>query len=143
MRSTYTQLYVHCVWSTWNRLPLLKPNIREIVYAAIAKECQVLKCTLIAIGGIDDHVHLLVGYLPTVSISALMKQVKGSSSHLINSEMRPDMFFKWQSAYGAFSVSQSELDRVAAYIRNQEQHHAARSLQPSWELPNEAMNLMR
>ncbi|MGJ3251866.1 MAG: IS200/IS605 family transposase [Elainellaceae cyanobacterium] len=142
MRSSYTQLYVHCVWSTWNRLPLLTPDIREIVYGAIAKECQTLKCTPIAIGGIDDHVHLLAGYLPTISVSALMKQVKGSSSHLMNYQIRPDQFFKWQSSYSAFSVSQSGLDVVAAYIRNQEQHHTARSLQKCWELPDKAMSLM-
>ncbi|MEM9216158.1 MAG: IS200/IS605 family transposase [Cyanobacteria bacterium P01_F01_bin.150] len=135
MRSTYTQLYVHCVWATWDRLPLITPEIRETVYAAIIRDCTTMKCTVIAVGGVADHVHLLVGHPPTLAVSKLMKQVKGSSSHLVTHAIQPHKFFKWQYAYGAFSVSHQELDTVATYIRHQEQHHALKSLYPHWELP--------
>ena len=110
MRSPHTQLYAHCVWATWDRLPLLTSDIRDVVYGTIANECKKLGCHAIAIGGIDNHIHVLVRYPPTVTIAALIKQIKGSSSHFITHELRPNQFFKWQGAYGAFSISQAALD---------------------------------
>ena len=135
MRSTYTQLYVHCVWATWDRLPLITDELQKVLYAAIIRDCTAMKCTVIAIGGVADHVHLLLGHPPTLTVSKLMKQVKGSSSHLITHAVCPREFFKWQYAYGAFSISHHDLDAVAAYIRHQEEHHAHQSLYPHWELP--------
>jgi putative transposase len=95
-------------------------------------QCEVLKCTVIAIGGVEDHVHLLVGFPPTLAVSELVKKVKGTSSHLVNS--KHDDFFKWQGAYGAFTVSQRSLDKVADYIRNQEMHHQQKASIPIYEL---------
>ncbi|MEQ8537059.1 MAG: IS200/IS605 family transposase [Coleofasciculus sp. D1-CHI-01] len=134
MRSNFTQLYLHCVWATWDRLPLLTSDIQEAVYAAIIGECQQLKCTVIALGGIEDHVHLLISFLPTIAVSDLIKQVKGSSSHLVTHEIKPGEFFKWQGSYGAFTVSHNNLDQVANYIRNQPIHHRHKSIIPTWEL---------
>lgn len=134
MRANFTQLYVHCVWATWDRLPLIKPDLQQLVYAAIIHECEKLKCTVITIGGIEDHIHLLTGFPPTVNISELIKQIKGSSSHFITHEIKPNEFFKWQGSYGAFTVSYSEIDRVAHYIRNQAEHHLQKSIISSWEL---------
>ena len=127
-------MYLHCVWATWDRLPLITPNIQKVVYAAIIKQCEQLKCTVIAIGGIEDHVHLLTGFTPTLTVSNLIKQIKGSSSHLITHEIKPDEFFKWQGSYGAFTVSHEMLDKVANYIRNQEIHHRQKSIIPTWEI---------
>jgi putative transposase len=123
MRSNFIQMYIHCTWATWDRLPIITPDIQEALYSVIIKECRELKCEPIAIGGISDHIHLLTGFTSTVAISELMKQVKGSSSHFINHEIKPDNFFKWQGAYGAFTVSHNSLDPVVHYIKNQEQHH--------------------
>ena len=134
MRSNFTQLYLHCVWATWDRLPLITPDIQEAVYAVIIGECQQLKCTVIALGGIEDHVHLLTSFSPTLAVSDLIKQVKGSSSHLVTHEINPGEFFKWQGSYGAFSVSHDNLDQVANYIRNQPIHHRQKSIIPTWEL---------
>jgi putative transposase len=132
MRSNFTQMYVHCVWATWNREPLITSEIQPMIYAAIGQQCQMLKCSVIAVGGVEDHIHLLVGFPPTLAISALVKQVKGSSSHLANGHT--DRFFKWQGAYGAFMVSHRSLDRVADYIRNQPIHHQQKSVIPVYEL---------
>ncbi len=134
MRSNFTQLYLHYVWSTWDRLPLITPDIQKVVYAAVIQECEQLKCTVIAVGGVEDHVHLLTSFLPTLSVSELIKQIKGSSSHLINHEVKPDEFFKWQGSYGAFTVSHNDIDRAANYIRNQSTHHRQKSIIPTWEL---------
>ena len=127
-------MYLHCVWATWDRLPLITPNIQKVVYAAIIKQCEQLKCTVIAISGIEDHVHLLTGFPSTLTVSNLIKKIKGSSSHLITLEIKPDEFFKWQGSYGAFTVSHEMLDKVANYIRNQEIHHRQKSIIPTWEI---------
>jgi putative transposase len=73
MRSNYTQLYLHYVWATWDRLPIITLDIQKLVYAAIIRECEQLKCTVIAIGGVEDHVHLLTGFPTTVTVSELIK----------------------------------------------------------------------
>jgi putative transposase len=136
MRGNYLQLYVHCVWSTWDRLPLITPKIQTAVYAETIRQCRQLQCTPIALGGISDHVHLLVGIPATLAIADLMKAVKGSSAHFIAHEVQPGEFFKWQGSYGAFSVSHSQLNRVATYIQNQASHHQDHSLNTAWELPS-------
>lgn len=137
MRANFTQLYLHYVWATYDRLLLITPEIQKLVYAAIIKDCEELKCTVIAIGGIEDHIHLLIGFPTTVSVSEIIKQVKGSSSHFINHEIKPREFFKWQGSYGAFTVSYDAIDNVANYIRNQETHHKQKSLISTWELTPE------
>ncbi|MEH2104893.1 IS200/IS605 family transposase [Nostoc sp.] len=134
MRASFTQLYLHYVWATWDRLPLITPDIQKEVYGAIIRECEQLKCTVIAIGGIEDHVHLLTGFPPTISISELVKQIKGSSSHFITHEIKLGEFFKWQGSYGAFTVSHDAIDNIANYIRNQVTHHSQKSIIPTWEL---------
>ncbi len=134
MRSNFTQMYIHCVWATWDRSPIITPDIQEAVYAVIIKECRELKCEPIAIGGVSDYIHLLTKFSATLAISELMKQIKGSSSHFINYEIKPNNFFKWQGSYAAFTVSHESLDRLVQYIKHQEQHHRQTSLVPDWEL---------
>ncbi|MBD2677731.1 MULTISPECIES: IS200/IS605 family transposase [Nostoc] len=134
MRANFTQLYLHYVWATWDRLPLITPDIQKLVYAVIIKECEQLKCTVIAVGGIEDHIHLLTGFPTTISVSEVIKQIKGSSSHFINHEIKPADFFKWQGSYGAFTVSHDAIDNVAHYIRNQAIHHQQKSIISAWEL---------
>jgi putative transposase len=102
-------------------------------YAAIDAKCHELKCEMMAIGGGEDHVHLLVRIPTTLAVSALLKEIKGASSHLITHEVIPNEFFKWQGAYGAFTVSKHEVKAVAAYICNQKKHHTARDLMDDWE----------
>jgi putative transposase len=133
MREPYTQLYLHLVWATWDRLPLITAEIRPRIYAAISEKCRELNCTPFAIGGISDHVHLLVRFHTTVAVASLAKEVKGSSSHLVTHEIKPDVFFKWQGAYGAFTLRKSEVTTVTTYIQSQEQHHAENNLRPELE----------
>ncbi|NJN22555.1 MAG: IS200/IS605 family transposase [Leptolyngbya sp. RL_3_1] len=134
MRRNFTQLYVHLVWATWDRLPLITPEIQEPIYNVIAYECEQMGCRLVAIGGIEDHVHVLAGFPPNLAISDLVKQIKGSSSHCTNHQIKPDAFFKWQGSYGAFTVNLQELEGVAAYIKNQAKHHRQNTQRPNWEL---------
>ncbi|AFY54654.1 transposase [Rivularia sp. PCC 7116] len=134
MSRNFTQLYLHSVWATWDRLPLVTEDIQDIIYAAIAKQCRDLGCTVIAVGGIANHVHLLTNFPPSLTISELIGKVKGSSSHLITHEVKPDSFFKWQGAYGAFTVSRNGIEAVTNYIENQATHHRQETLISEWEM---------
>jgi len=133
MRAPYTQLYLHLVWATWDRLPLITEAIEPRLCAAIAQKCRELKCVPLAIGGIADHVHLLVRLHTTVAVSTLAKEVKSSSSHLVTHEITPGEFFKWQGAYGAFTLRKEDVPGVQSYIERQKEHHAAEDLWEEWE----------
>jgi putative transposase len=134
MSGNYTQLYLHCVWTTWGRQPLITEEIQKIVYSSISKQCIDLGCKVIAVGGIADHIHLLINFPPTLKISELIGKAKGSSSHLITHEIQPGSSFKWQGGYGAFTVSKHNLDRITNYVRNQAQHHSLKNLVSDWEI---------
>lgn len=134
MRAPFTQLYVHLVWSTWDRLPLITADIQARLYAAIMDKCHELKCEPIAIGGVADHLHLLVRINTVVSVAQLTKEVKGSSSHLVTHVLKPGEFFKWQGAYGAFTIRKSEVSTVKRYIENQVSHHSTNQLEPEFEI---------
>nr|WP_320076505.1 transposase [Planktothrix agardhii] len=97
-------------------------------------ECKKLECTVIAVGGIEDHVHLLIGFPTTLAVAEIIKQIKGSSSHFVTHQLKPGDFFKWQGSYGAFTVSHDAIDSVANYIRNQAVHHRQQSMISEWEL---------
>jgi len=125
--ASYYQLYLHCVWATWDRLPLIITELEEPLYAVMAAKCH-LGCTPLAIGGIDDHVHLLVRLSPKVSVAQLVGQIKGASSHAVTHIIRPDHFFKWQGSYGAFTISQRSVSQVCDYILAQKAHHAHNTL---------------
>lgn len=133
MRAPYTQLYLHMTWSTWDRLPLITEAMEPRIYAAIAVKCRELDCEPIAIGGVADHVHVLVRLHPAVTVANLAKEIKGASSHLVSHAITPDQFFKWQGGYGAFTIRKAEVGHVKGYIENQKQHHAQSQLQTDWE----------
>jgi putative transposase len=128
MRHNKLALFVHLVWSTWDRLPLITPEIEPRLWQCIAAEAVRQECAVVALDGIADHVHLLLAIPSTVSIAGLVKQLKGASSHFVNHELWPDTRFRWQGSYGAFSVSRGDVDVVAAYIKRQKAHHMQGSL---------------
>ncbi|HEU0014239.1 MAG TPA: IS200/IS605 family transposase [Longimicrobium sp.] len=121
-------MFVHLVWATWDRRPLLAPEIRNRVYRCIQAEAHRLGCEVYAIGGIEDHVHVLVRFVPTVSVAELVKQVKGASSRLVQTEIRAWEFFKWQGSYGAFTIAANQIEPVRRYIHNQAEHHRTGNL---------------
>lgn len=125
MGKPYTyHLYCHLVWATWERLPLITPEIEPLLYAAIAAKCRDLGAEPLAIGGLSDHVHLLVRFPRSLALATLIQEVKGASSHLVTHRLKPREFFKWQGGYGAFTVSLETLPAVRAYIQNQKKHHS-------------------
>ncbi len=120
---TYTRLYLHIIWSTWDRQPLITEQIEEQLYATIADKCYRLNCEPLAIGGTLDYVHLLVRFPTTLSVAELAKEVKGVSSHLVTHVLRPGEFFKWQGGYGAFTLRKKDVPVVQRYIQRQKEHH--------------------
>jgi REP element-mobilizing transposase RayT len=131
--TSYNQLYLHCVWATWDRLPLITPDIEPQLYAALVAKCKELQCAPLAIGGISDHIHMLVRFAPTISVSRLIGGMKGSSSHAMTHAAIPGTFFKWQGTYGAFTISKRSVPQVRAYILNQKAHHADQTILPELE----------
>lgn len=83
MRAPYTQLHIHLVWSTWDRLPLLAADVQPTPYRSFHAECEAVGANLLAVGGMPDHVHLLVRFPTTISVAELVKQIKGASSRLL------------------------------------------------------------
>ncbi|HSU13759.1 IS200/IS605 family transposase [Longimicrobium sp.] len=135
MSDAWTQLYLHLVWTTWKRAPLLVEPLRSEVYHLIQADCTRLRADVLAIGGIEDHVHLLVRVPPTLAPAMLVKQVKGSSAHAMNHAHGFYRTFRWQSGYGAFSVSKRHVPIITEYILNQEEHHREQRLWPLLEPP--------
>jgi REP element-mobilizing transposase RayT len=133
VRQSDVAVFVHYVWATWDRLPLLVGEVEQRVYRAIEAKCKGLKVEVVALGGIEDHVHLLVRLPATLAVADLAKHVKGASSHLATNEIAPEHFFKWQGAYGAFSVSLGQISKVQSYIAHQREHHRVGNLNPQWE----------
>ncbi len=122
MANTFACLTFHVIWSTKNRLPFIKPEIRDRLYAYIGGVIKKENGKLICIGGIEDHVHLLISLHPNIAISSLMRAVKAKSSLFMKDLSKQDLF-GWQDGYGVFSVSPSTVEKVIDYIKRQKEYH--------------------
>jgi REP element-mobilizing transposase RayT len=127
MANTYTSLHYHIVFSTKNRECWISPDIEERVWAYLGGIARENKMKPLQIGGVDDHVHVLLGAPPTLAPSKIAQLIKGGSSAWIHSEFPNLRKFAWQDGYGAFTVSKSNLPDVTDYIRNQREHHRVRT----------------
>ncbi|HET6387435.1 MAG TPA: IS200/IS605 family transposase [Armatimonadota bacterium] len=123
MRQSYSELYVHLVWATWDRVPLLVPELQRFVFADILCECDKVKAQVLALGGTEDHVHLLAQIPTTLSVAMLAKQAKGASSHLVTHGYEAGAPFRWQAGFGGFTVSRWDVPKIQDYIRRQPEHH--------------------
>jgi REP element-mobilizing transposase RayT len=126
---------VHLVFSTKDRQAYLKDQqLRSEIHKQLGGSSKTLDCPTIVVGGVEDHVHLLGRLCRTISISEWVKELKRVTSIWIKQRDSRLAAFQWQSGYGAFSVSQSEIDRVAAYIENQPEHHRQRDFKTEYRL---------
>jgi putative transposase len=133
MPHSYNKIWIHAVWSTKNRMPLLSRSVEEKVYHFLSQQLKELGCPVRAINGMPDHIHCLFLLSPQKSIADVVKQMKGSSSHFINqSNLLPDKF-AWQTGYAAFSVSESVAEKVYQYIRNQKEHHQKKLFEQEYD----------
>jgi putative transposase len=119
----YTKLYVHCVFAPKGRESVLTDSINEKLHKYIYGVIMGKKCFPVIINGTDDHIHILMGFKPELSISDLVRDIKRSSSLYVNEQLHPGFKFAWQEGYGAFTVGYRELDKVLHYIADQREHH--------------------
>jgi putative transposase len=129
---TFTQMYVQLVFAVKNRDSGLRKDFRERVFEYMSGIISNLKHKSIIINGTSNHVHILLGLNPSVSISDTVYAIKRSSSLFINNEKLSPSRFSWQEGYGSFTYSRSQLQDVYYYIENQETHHRKRSFREEY-----------
>ena len=128
MPQSLSQIYIHLVFSTKNHKPFVDETIQPELYAYMAKilydECS---SPAEIIGGVEDHVHVLLSLSRTCTVAHLVEMVKKRSSKWIKTKGDRFHEFQWQTGYGVFSVSSSRVDEVTKYIANQREHHQKRA----------------
>lgn len=132
MAGTFSQLYVQVVFAVKGRENLIRKEFRTEIFEYIAGIIRGKNQKPIIVNRVGDHVHLFVGLRPSMSISDLVRNVKNNSSNFINSKKYVAGKFSWQEGYGAFSYSQSQIDSVFNYIKNQESHHQKRTFREEY-----------
>ena len=130
MPQSLAQIYLHIVFSTKGRLPLLHDRaIRKRVHDYLFGTCRNLDCPPLRVGGVEDHVHIACRLGKSIAIKDLVKEIKRESSQWIKG-LAPDLAeFYWQSGYGVFSISPSHLPKLIEYIDDQESHHQTETFQ--------------
>ena len=124
---SFTSILIHCVWSTKKREPVLNSDLRDRLWPYLGGIARENKMKALAIGGIDDHVHMLISLPTTLSLAKALQLLKGNSSKWIHEKFPKLHSFEWQEGYGAFSIGISAVDATVRYIRNQAEHHRMRS----------------
>ncbi len=132
MANTFTQLYVHIVIVVKGRQSLIPESKKEILYKYMSGIFRNKGHKLIAINGMPDHVHILIGLNPAGALSDLIKEIKRCSTNFINEKKWVKGKFGWQEGYGGFSYSRSQLDKVIKYIENQEMHHKRKTFREEY-----------
>ena len=123
MASTLTNLLYHIVFTTRKKQDFIIPALSVELYPYIGGIIREDKGKLLKIGGILNHIQILARFSASISVSEMMRRVKGSSSKWVNESSRSTQHFSWQRGYGAFSVSESAVENVISYIGNQDEHH--------------------
>jgi len=132
MPNTYTQLYAQLVFAVKGRQALIQKQHREQIHRYITGIVQKRGHKMLAIFCMPDHVHILVGFKPTGSISDLVRDIKTNSTIFIKKNQLASSSFAWQKGFGAFSYAHSQLDSVCKYILNQEERHRNRSFKQEY-----------
>jgi len=126
---SHTKIWVHCVWTTKDRIPYLRDQIREIVIYHIRDNSRSKDIYIDHINGYYEHLHALISMGSNQDSADLMQKIKGESSHWINKSRLTRLKFEWQDDYYAVSVGMDQINNLRNYIRNQVQHHQKVSFQ--------------
>jgi REP element-mobilizing transposase RayT len=132
MANTYSQIYIHVVFTVKGRANLIRKDFKDELHKYIAGIIRNEEQKLLAIGGVSDHIHIFIGLKPDQKISDLVRIIKANSSKFINEKKYVKGKFNWQEGYGAFSYAQSQKDTVIKYIMNQEKHHIKKSFKEEY-----------
>ena len=131
---SFLKVYIHFVWSTKNRIPHLNsPELRQKVWHHIAENARSKDIYVDFVNGYSDHCHCLVSLGVDQTLQKVVQLIKGESSNWINKNRLTKEKFEWQDDYFAVSVSESKLNVVRDYIRNQEEHHRKKSFQEEYD----------
>ena len=134
MPQSLAKIYIHLIFSTKNREPVLIREVRAKLNAYIAGILKQHDCIGLEINGVADHVHMLFRLGRSIAVAKVVEEVKTGSSKWLKMQSAQLAAFHWQSGYGAFSVSESAIPEVGAYIRNQNKHHERMSFQEEFRL---------
>ncbi len=132
MPNTFSQIYIHIVFAVRNRNALINQSWEDKLYKYITGTVQKSGQKMLRINGIQNHIHFLIGVKPDCRISDLVREIKKSSSSYIKENRLTKFNFQWQTGYGAFSVSHSQLDKVINYIINQKEHHRKKTFKEEY-----------
>ena len=126
---SYVSSHYHCVFSTKGRQPLISTELRERLWPFLGGIARQHGMKAIEVGGMADHVHILLSLPSTLSIAKALQLIKGGSSKWVHETFPQHRLFGWQVKYGAFGVSVSQLDKIIEYIKGQEDHHRKMTFQ--------------
>jgi len=126
---SYVSSYHHCVFSTKERRPLITPALRDRLWPFLGGIARQNKMKAVEIGGVEDHVHILLSLPATMAIAKALQLIKGGSSKWVHDTFPEHRLFAWQEKYGAFSVSESRVDSIIHYIKEQKEHHRKMTFQ--------------
>ena len=129
----HVRMWVHLIWSTKNRMPLLGDELREKVFSHMKENAPKKGIYLDTIDGTSDHVHTLVSFKADQTIAKVAQLLKRESSHWVNDEKLSRGKFEWQDEYIAVSVRESMVDKVREYIKNQKEHHRTKTFSEEHE----------
>ena len=129
MSQSLAKIYIHGVFSTKNREPLLAATWRDELFTVLGGTSNNLGCQSLLVGGVEDHVHMLFQLGRTISVADAIGKIKSASSLWVNQTRSLPGPFHWQAGYAAFSVSQSNVEALREYIRRQPEHHKRQSFQ--------------
>jgi putative transposase len=132
MPNTFSQIYIHAVFAVKGRESLIHGKLKDELYKYICSIVNGNQEKVYAINGMPDHIHVLLSIKPVTRLSDLMRDIKASSSKWINLNKLVIGKFQWQEEFGSFSCSQSQVDKVIAYIDNQEIHHKKTSFREEY-----------
>jgi REP element-mobilizing transposase RayT len=129
MGQSLVKNYVHIVFSTKYRKPIIQESVEAELHSYLGGICNNLDCQPIIVGGYYDHIHILCMLSKKIALMKLVEEVKSHSSKWIKSKGTEYSDFYWQNGYGAFSVNPAQVDRVIEYIATQKEHHSKKTFQ--------------
>ena len=130
---SYVKMMVHAVWSTKNRAPLIDEKLKPELLSHLKENSIKKEIFIDTMNCLEDHIHLLISLGSEQTISKVLQLIKGESSRWVNQQQLIKNYFDWQNDYFAVSVSESMIDKVRAYISNQEQHHKQKSFAQEYD----------
>ncbi|MCO6486622.1 MAG: IS200/IS605 family transposase [Saprospiraceae bacterium] len=133
MADAFTQIYVQIVFAVKWRQCLILPAWQERLYQYTTGIIQSRNHKLLAIGGMEDHIHIFIGMKPSESISDLVREIKKATNEFVNANCLTERNFQWQNGYGAFSYHRRDINRICNYIQNQKEHHKRQTFKEEFQ----------